>query len=154
MKTTLFAIATLLALVTHADYIYWMVDTANVSSEYNWDNAALYQDDAKIGTLSKSDAVALSALDSYTYATLNNPYTGSSFFIELLNGSTSVAKSESLAYEAVKANIFTGNPMSPVAAASSGFMPAGGTYNVPEPTSGLLFVIGGMLLGVKRKRQV
>ena len=26
--------------------------------------------------------------------------------------------------------------------------------NVPEPTSGLLFVIGGMLLGLKRKRQV
>jgi len=30
----------------------------------------------------------------------------------------------------------------------------GATYNVPEPTSGLLFVIGGMLLGLKRKRQV
>jgi hypothetical protein len=31
---------------------------------------------------------------------------------------------------------------------------AGSTYAVPEPTSGLLFIIGGMLLGLKRKRQV
>jgi hypothetical protein len=29
----------------------------------------------------------------------------------------------------------------------------GATYAVPEPTSGLLFVLGGMLLGLKRRRQ-
>ena len=34
-----------------------------------------------------------------------------------------------------------------------GFGGATTAYNVPEPSSGLLFLIGGMLLGLKRRRQ-
>ena len=42
------------------------------------------------------------------------------------------------------------SPMSVLPATAFG---QGATYAVPEPTSGLLFLVGGMLLGLKRRRQ-
>lgn len=153
MKKTLFAVVAFLAVAAQADYMYWMVDSSNVSGDYTWDTAKLIQDSTAIGTLSKADADFMSSLDSYQYAELNNPYTTSTFFIELYNGESFVAASEKQAYDNVKSSIFGTNQMNPTIAAGGGFMPAGGTYAVPEPTSGLLFLIGGMLLGLKRRRQ-
>ena len=153
MKKTLFAVVAFLVVAAQADYMYWMVDSGNVSTDYTWDNAKLIQDGTAIGTLSKEDAEFLSSLDSYKYSPLNDPYTSSTFFIEFYNGDSFVAASEKQAYDNVKSSIFGTNQMNPTIAAGGGFMPAGGTYAVPEPTSGLLFLVGGMLLGLKRRRQ-
>lgn len=153
MKKTLFAAAALLALVAQADYIYWMVSD-NPANGYDWDTAYLVQGDTRIGTLTASEAASFKALDAYAYSTLNSGYETASFFIELYNGGSFAAQSETKAYADVKSYIFGGNPMSPAAAGGGGFMPAGSTYNVPEPTSGLLFLIGGVLLGLKRRRMV
>ena len=153
MKKTLFAAVALLAVAAQADYMYWMVDSSNVSSDYTWDTAKLIQDSTAIGTLSKEDADFLSSIDSYAYSQLNDPYNSSTFFIELYNGTTFVAESEHQTYANVKSSIFGSNQMNPSIAAGGGFMPTGSTYNVPEPTSGLLFLVGGMLLGLKRRRQ-
>ena len=157
MKKTLFLAAVLLAFFVRADYIYWMVNE-NPANGYEWTTAYLVQsnvseDSGRIGTLTSATAASLSALDEYAYSTLGANYDQASFFIELYNGSTFLAKSETQTYAQVKNSIFGGNPMSPIAAGTSGFAPGGGTYNVPEPTSGLLFLVGGMLLGLRRRRQ-
>ena len=76
---------------------------------------------------------------------------GYSYFIELWNGS----RTQEMDYATAKSNgyISGGGMITPTPASQMGF--GGGTtsYNVPEPTSGLLFLIGGMLLGLKRRRQ-
>lgn len=156
MKKITLAVAVLLALVSQADYIYWMVES-NPANGYQWDTAYLKQQNGdtvtQLGSLTWADAQGYLEDEAYAYSTLGANYTEATFFIELWNSSKFAARSEAQTYAQVKNNIFGGNPMSPVAAAASGFMPAGGTYNVPEPTSGLLFLIGGMLLGLKRRRQ-
>ncbi|MCR5838923.1 MAG: PEP-CTERM sorting domain-containing protein [Kiritimatiellae bacterium] len=159
MKKTLFLAAALLAFFVRADYIYWMVDNpAGDSGQYTWTTAYLVQsnvseDSGRIGTLTSASAASLSALDEYAYSTLGANYDQASFFIELYNDSTFLAQSETRTYAQVKDSIFGGNPMSPIAAGTSAFAPASSTYNVPEPTSGLLFLVGGMLLGLRRRRQ-
>ena len=156
MKKTLFVAAAFLTLIAQADYIYWMVESNPVNG-YEWDTAYLKQQNGgtvtQLGSLTWEEAQGYLQDEAYAYSTLGANYTDATFFIELWNSNKFAAKSEAQTYAQVKDNIFGGNPMSPVAAAASGFMPAGGTYNVPEPTSGLLFLIGGMLLGLKRRRQ-
>ena len=156
MKKTLFAVVVLVALVAKADYIYWMVD--DNPNGYEWDTAYLVQDnvsanDGHIGTLSSAAASEYKAVGDYAWATLGDNYTAATFFIELYKDGKFMAQSEAQTYANVKSSIFGGSPMSPVAAGTSAFVPVGSTYNVPEPTSGLLFLIGGVLLGLKRRRQ-
>lgn len=156
MKKTLFAVVVLVALVAKADYIYWMVD--DNPNGYEWDTAYLVQDnvsanDGRIGQLTSTAAADYKEVGDYAWATLGENYTAASFFIELYKDGKFMAQSEEQAYASVKGSIFGGNPMSPVAAGTSAFVPVGSTYNVPEPTSGLLFLIGGVLLGLKRRRQ-
>lgn len=156
MKKIILVAAVLLALLSHADYIYWMVDS-NPANGYDWDTAYLKQQNGstvtQLGTLTWTEAEGYLADDAYAYSTLGANYTEASFFIELWNGGRFAAQSDSQTYAQVKSNIFGSNMMNPSVAAGSGFMPAGSTYNVPEPTSGLLFLVGGMLLGLKRRRQ-
>jgi hypothetical protein len=64
-----------------------------------------------------------------------------------------LAASEHKSASSLADYIFGNNSMSPVAAAAFGKNWTAGTYSVPEPTSGLLFLVGGMLLGLKRRRQ-
>ena len=156
MKKTIFALGMLLALFAQADYIYWMVDS-NPANGYAWDTAYLKQQNgetvAQLGSLTWADAQDYLADDAYAYSTLGANYTEASFFIELWNDNKFAAQSTPQTYAQVKNNIFGSNMMNPSIAAGSGFMPAGSTYSVPEPTSGLLFLVGGMLLGLKRRRQ-
>lgn len=157
MKKMILAVAVLLALVSQADYIYWMVES-NPANGYDWDTAYLKQQNGntvtELGSLTWANAQGYLEDDAYTFSLLAANYTEASFFIELWNDNKFAAQSDPQTYAQVKNNIFGNNMMNPSIAAGSGFMPAGSTYNVPEPTSGLLFLIGGMLLGLKRRRQV
>lgn len=156
MKKTLFLAAAVLAFSAQADYIYWMVENNPVNG-YNWDTAYLKQQNGdtvvQLGELTWTAAQGYLEDDAYAYSALGANYTEASFFIELWKDSKFAAQSDSQTYAQVKSNIFGSNMMNPSIAAGSGFMPSGSTYNVPEPTSGLLFLVGGMLLGLKRRRQ-
>lgn len=170
MKKLIFALAVGLSLIARADYIYWMVD--NPASGYTWENAVLtVQNDNRLyanqnydaasaaaspigGTLSKSDASAIAELGKgYAYSSIGSDYSGKYILIELFNSQGEWMAGYSAAASSLSSYIFGDNSMSTMPATGFG-QQTGATYNVPEPTSGLLFVIGGMLLGLKRKRQV
>jgi hypothetical protein len=77
--------------------------------------------------------------------------TGSSFWVELVSSGSSVAKSTSYTYDQLinMGALFKGSSMSSNVGNVASF---GGFAPVPEPTSGVLLLIGGMLLGLKRRR--
>ena len=172
MKKILFILAVGLVLSAKADYIYWMVDTpanlrdfsANVDS-VEWSRAILsLQNDnvtmsglsydstsgsGYLGTLDYVDAVDFNAAGAYAYA----PFADSSadyFLIELFDDSGKWMGSYSDSKSNLAQYIFGDNTMSVMPAAGFGHS---ATFAVPEPTSGLLFLVGGMLLGLKRRRQ-
>lgn len=160
MKKLLTILAIGFAIAANADYLYWMVDPGVTGTDisggektFDWTTAVLkYEEDNEVMTLSKDDATLYNALNTYAIADIGNDYSGKSYFIELYNGDQWLAASEHKSASMLADYIFGDNSMSPVAAAAFGKGPTG-TYSVPEPTSGLLFLVGGMLLGLKRRRQ-
>ena len=169
MKNLIFALAVCVAIAAKADYIYWMVDpdvkvTNYQGTERAWanailsirDNGDIYQtskyDSSATWQMSNSDAVGYAAYDAYAVANLeSNPYNDKYFLIELFSESGSWIGGYSASASSLAQYIFSDNSMSPMP--SSAFGQVGATYAVPEPTSGLLFLVGGMLLGLKRRRQ-
>ena len=160
MKKILFAVAVGISIAANADVIYWMVESnpINVTQfsgqaiSQTWDEARLKVDGNVVsdGTLSDSAWRDLDDAGAYAYTALPSSY--NSFAIELYQGGKFVGQTTGTAAELAK-YIFS-SPMSVLPTTAFGMAAAGSTYAVPEPTSGLLFVIGGMLLGLKRKRQV
>ena len=175
MKKIISILAVGLALLANADYIYWMVDNpANgkdisgspVDGGFHWSTAVLsIQDDGRLvsgitatsfegatATLSSTAAERLASYDAYATANIGSDYSGKNFLIELFasDGTWMAGYSASAANSAIAKYIFSDNSMSVMPAQGFG---QGATYAVPEPTSGLLFLIGGMLLGLKRRRQ-
>ena len=173
MKKLLFMLTVGIAVVANADYIYWMVDTPASVKDFSgstsyvaWDNAILTIQDSNVtvsglsssatsGTgyldsLTYEQAQGFNDIEAYTYATIGGDYSGKYFLIELFADNGSWVASRSASAESLAQYIFSNNSMAPLPAAAFG---QGGTYAVPEPTSGLLFLVGGMLLGLKRRRQ-
>ena len=160
MKKLLTILAIGFAAVANADYLYWMVDpdvegkdVSGGTTSFDWTTAVLkYEEDTTVMSLTKAEAQLYNDLNTYAIADIGNDYSGRSYFIELYNGDQWLAASEHKSASILSEYIFGNNSMSPVAAAAFGKGPTG-TYSVPEPTSGLLFLVGGMLLGLKRRRQ-
>ncbi len=162
MKKVIFVITACLGLAASADYMYWMVepdvggtDVSGASTTFNWDTAYLtyegYTGGGKgIASLSVDDAELYNAIGSYAMADIGSDYSGRSYFIELYSGDTWLAASSPVSASALSQYIFGDNSMSAMPATAFGMAQA--TYAVPEPTSGLLFLVGGMLLGLKRRR--
>ncbi len=157
------------ATVASADILYWMVD----ESKYVADQAAYVVvtwtgdagsnplnptpgDPYRIDSRTASQIAAayeFDAEDAEPFQTNLGSYKGNgySYYIELAN---STRVSDVMTYSAlVDAGLISNGGLS-VPTGITGATAFGGAGNVPEPTSGLLFVIGGMLLGLKRKRQV
>ena len=83
------------------------------------------------------------------FATDISSYSSNSyyFYVELANG----LRTDAFNYANLGDALYKGGISMPAVAPSAFGQVA--TYNVPEPTSGLLFLVGGMLLGLKRRRQ-
>jgi hypothetical protein len=97
--------------------------------------------------LTSDDAALYNTIGGYAIADVGDSYSSQSFYIELWNGDKWLAKSSAASGSSLAQFITGSNNLNPVA--GTGWVPT--SYSVPEPTSGLLFVIGGMLLGLKRK---
>jgi len=156
MKKILFTLAVLATIAVQADYLYWMVDTPQSGTdisgnptEFNWATAKLYADSELIGTLTKDDASFYKTIDSYAISGDVVNYASKTFFIELFNSNDSwMAQSSKVSGSSLAQYMTASMSMNPPSGPWTG-----GTYSVPEPTSGLLFLVGGMLLGLKRRRQ-
>lgn len=156
MKKIIFTLAVLAAMAVHADYLYWMVDTPQSGTDisgnptsFDWATAKLWAGEDIVGTLTKSDAELYKLIDSYAISGDVSGYSSKSFFIELYNSNDQwMAKSAAVSGSSLAQYMTSTMSMNPP---SGGWH--GASYAVPEPTSGLLFVLGGMLLGLKRRRQ-
>ena len=142
-------------------YLYWFVDQST-GNQYNYTYAQLVAQQtnpagdpiglaAQKGGLVQSQS-ELGGGDSFTSAPFDMSGYGSgwSFFVELYNGENWLAQSATYSYEALAASSGFYKPMS--AHGAAGTPTAFGTYNVPEPTSGLMMLLGVGLLALKRKK--
>lgn len=140
-----------------ADALYWQVDTAAGDASYKgeWTHAALFASDgtttgSQVGDYYKADAngrLAPTLSDLRDYG--SSSY---SFYVELYNVSLDAAayKTGLVSYDqlAQSGYISTGNVALPRYASTSGFNGA----SVPEPTGGVLMLIGGALLALRWRR--
>ena len=153
MKKLILVLGLCVGLSASADILYWMVDTAS-SDTFAYNAIRLVDDNTGASVESftglSTGAIASFQADGSFFDSTIDGYLGS-FFVELLNDSSVVASSSKMSLTDLAANIFKGgiNPGIGSPASFGGF-----TSAVPEPTSGMLFLIGGMLLGLKRRRTV
>ncbi len=164
-KSVIAAIAIVAAFVVQADVLYWMVsddiaDTANEGGSANY--AALYAvsstDSTKTALDTRTEGEVYTAYDlgsAFQYAGIETYKEGYSFLIEILSGDSKGSTYSIDSYASLQNYILGSGTTFP----SSSFVPEGFgggavAFNVPEPTSGLLFLVGGMLLGLRRKRRV
>ena len=164
MKTLIFSLAVSLATFANADILYWMVSDGEAATAQQDDSSdfayfkAVSSTDGSVQTLDTKTggdvytAYLTDPVAAFQYNGIESYSSGYSFYIEL---ASSHYKTETVAYNDLANFIIkSGNGLPSSNFNPSGFGSGSTAYNVPEPTSGLLFVIGGMLLGLKRKRQV
>lgn len=155
MKIKMLAVvAAVLAMVgaVQADALYWMVDTTAPEAAYKleFDSAGLYvvtaEGDVFLDGIAAGAAPTLSDLNGYG----SSQY---SFYVELYNAAgNSVYKTQAVSYDSLLSSgyIATGGVLTPTVLASGGFNGAA----VPEPTSGVLLLIGGAMLALRRRRRM
>lgn len=146
--------AAILAMVgfAKADALYWQVDNSSADASYKGDYsyAALY--DSTTGAMLDGYYESEGGKVAPALSDLGDGSSTHSFYIELYNASfDSVYKTESISYTDLAASgyISTGGVSVPTYTATSGFNGA----SVPEPTSGVLLLIGGAMLALRRRRR-
>ena len=166
IKAVAFAVTFVLTMSASADdsYLWWMVsDTTGTQGVGAWDYATVTVFDGEgnnVGYLApqngsgvigydKTGNYAINSAQSYIPSTYTEGYT---FLIELWTDSDAwVAKGlNPVGYAALADYIYAGS-------AGQGSLPydfgAGGWSAVPEPSSGMLMLIGMSLLALRRKNQ-
>ena len=175
MKKLVFtAVVFAVALAVHADIMLWMVSSDVANGNVSGVDAAvegstspyayLLVSDSnsnlsgnRIASLTSGEVFELNSWSDYQQTDIST-YAGTSpmkyFYVELYNG----LRTDPMSYSDALNNGYiyaegTSIPTTLTTGGGFGQSAATSTYNVPEPTSGLLFLIGGMLLGLKRRRQ-
>lgn len=135
------------ALSLKADIIYWMADP---EPDIEFTTAKLVAVDGNNQVVSDGyewaghESVVSYAETGFTASDI----TSLSFFVELLNGNTVVGRTSDYNYSAVSSYIYSGGMAPPPA----GLWTVTDFTPVPEPTSGMLLVLGGALLALRRRK--
>ena len=164
MKKALFVVALLGGMVASAEtdsYLYWMVDD---SSAPTYTKAAIRYTDSssyllnyyeaggsQIGTgpeVSKSVIDAQAEWGDGLYAGVDSNDLPRSFVVELWNGDAYVGQSV-IDWSVAQNYIYEGGMGMPTA----GAVPLSSGFSIPEPSSGLLMLVGCAMLGLRRRRQ-
>lgn len=173
MKKYLFAVLAAAALggVANAGIIYWQINNSSVDAAYSdysyakisfattqadlgktYLNSKLYgaEDDTEYVSLDKVD-FGQGAIGYADFGTASTGY----FAVELFSqGGTALAHSI-MDYQSVTSYIKASDKLNTNWSATNGGAFANATWSagaVPEPTSGLLLLMGAALLGLRRKR--
>ena len=168
MKKILMSLAllgTFAAMTAKGDsYLYWMVDNAKSGSgeslTFTFAELSGIRSDGSVEKLGGSDAISDEGTSGEGTSTARNLAVGmstfqgydvsefSSFLVELYNGETAdhwVSQCE-LSYKDASAGIY--EHLAPFSGGVAKFQ----TFNIPEPTSGLLMLFGLCGLALRRKR--
>ena len=111
--------------------------------------------DSRVVVGSIAFAGADAPVEKLAQSYVDDSWTGKSFFVELVNSASenAVARSEIWDYSSISGFVdHSGLAIDDLIKASQIWNPGAFTA-VPEPTSGLLFLIGGALLGLRRKKR-
>lgn len=111
--------------------------------------------DVSLTQVAKTDATS----DKFALTVSDSSYSSGVFYIELYNGNTLVGRSkEYLTYDSAK-QTFTAHDSNDVFDGKLSFFDGIKTWNggsayvaVPEPTSGIMLLLGAALLGLRRRR--
>ena len=165
-KTMLMIIAALSSAALHADYqyLYWMVDETKDTDQYQFTYATvkagdssylyLYDQSGNTGDYKFYASDVITGADtglstSAAYAGLGEGnYTGSTFLFELWNQYDEKVGWKSVGYSALSGNIFANTQ------SGSGSSPYVVSNVIPEPTSGMLLLIGIAGLALRRRKQL
>ena len=150
-KSAVFAAVLALAGLANANALYWMVDTSAADAVYKeaWDSAGLYvvktDGDVFLDGLVAGAAPTLTDLNGYGS-------TEYSFYVELYSSAgESVYKTKAVTYDSLLSSgyISTTGVLAPSVLGMSAWNGA----SVPEPTSGVLLLVGGAMLALRRRRR-
>ncbi len=180
MKKLMFALlATMCASIANAAYLYWQVSAGDVDSSITepWNAARLYEDGRLVTSTQywnsynnrlegdNADAVSAPMGTGYVFDIGSDNTAGHSYYVELWQFSDAsdwsssghaVAQSQSVSGDALP-GVYndTGTLTTTLLTAPTSMVAwhAGGYRAVPEPTSGLMLLLGAAMLGLKRKNR-
>ena len=167
INKTVAVILTMAVLPSLADVeaLYWQVTSAMNPTPIQFQAAAMVADNGsgtkvylndsngnawQAANADKVTTESIASIWSDTYAT------GYTFYIELMNNDngnwytagTIDSGSGNWSYDDIKSHIYSSSSMSMSLATPL----TSGTAHIPEPTSGLLMLVGGALLALRRRR--
>lgn len=165
----------LLAFATHASYLYWQVDQANIDKSddtytFNGKEVTGFRLTTAIGDpnatkssyyidqtpASAGDPVPVSFVGESLYADVGNSGTSISYFIEIVGYDTAkygAGNVGSLGYAQI-ATPYLVSDLGSTAELQSAMQAWTGVqaYAVPEPTGAMLMIFGLAMLGLKRRK--
>ena len=170
MKKLMLFTVVLAAAAAQADLLYWQVATTESSGTYTATDGGIDYTYAKLMVSTDPASSLNSSLEGYgsysqisaasfaddmaAIATIDSSYSSKSFWIELYDSSDKlVGKSAQASYDSLSTYISQSEFSSNWSMASGGGWDGGtaGFSPVPEPTSGMLMLLGAALLGLRRR---
>lgn len=152
------------AFAAKADYLYWGVTSSDVSNYGSFNAARLWQ--RNDNTISTEGATAVGWLydipgaKSTSVTIASSAQAGTYYFVELCNYSNSTwdsgaLSSSSYSYSSLaESGVITSSDLIAQASVAAQVLTYTGVQATPEPTSGLLMLMGFAMLGLKRKKEV
>ena len=160
-KVVAVALASLVAVTAKADALYWQVDEGSTDQEFQYAILKVTGGDLSdplqlAGAAAEGEApnqyVSVQNTDISSYAR-----DGYSFFVELANYNNgsweAVTSGTPVSYTDLQRYIATSFQEGLTISQSGGYNLGAGAGAVPEPTSGLLLLMGGAMLALRRRRQ-
>ena len=172
MKKLFLAVAcVLVGWAVHADAMYWQLSDTQITgvSDSQWTMARVeiysngaatgtylhYLDDSDVTAMDKTETGAWFDVDMSNYSGVSPEY---SFVLELVNDSAEIqAASSAVKYSDLQTagkivSNSTFNSLTPINYSTYNMSSLAGPVDLPEPTSGLLMLLGASLLALRRRQ--